>query len=91
MKEGRRWLTKLHPPVLITDSNPLGVGQTVTIGIISAKGRSASATGSGGYENFLQTDAAINRGNSGGALVNLRGELIGIPSQILSHTGGNKG
>jgi serine protease Do len=70
--------------------NPLGIGQTVTMGIISAKGRSTSA-GSGSYEDFLQTDASINRGNSGGALVNLRGELIGIPSQILSQSGGNIG
>jgi S1-C subfamily serine protease len=60
------------------------------MGIISAKGRSTSA-GSGSYEDFLQTDAAINRGNSGGALVNLKGELIGIPSQIVSQTGGNIG
>src|SRR5262245_29592963 len=60
------------------------------MGIISAKGRSTSA-GSGSYEDFLQTDASINRGNSGGALVNLKGELIGIPSQILSQSGGNIG
>jgi Do/DeqQ family serine protease len=76
--------------VTLAVGNPLGVGQTVTMGIISAKGRSASA-GSGSYEDFLQTDAAINRGNSGGALVNLKGELIGIPSQIVSQTGGNIG
>ncbi|HWQ36078.1 MAG TPA: DegQ family serine endoprotease [Blastocatellia bacterium] len=76
--------------VVLAIGNPLGVGQTVTMGIISAKGRSTRA-GSGSYEDFLQTDAAINRGNSGGALVNLKGELIGIPSQILSQTGGNIG
>lgn len=76
--------------VVLAVGNPLGVGQTVTMGIISAKGRSTRA-GSGSYEDFLQTDAAINRGNSGGALVNLKGELIGIPSQILSQTGGNIG
>src|SRR5262245_20042771 len=76
--------------VVLAIGNPLGVGQTVTMGIISAKGRSTNA-GSGSYEDFLQTDAAINQGNSGGALVNLRGELIGIPSQILSQTGGNIG
>jgi serine protease Do len=76
--------------VVLAVGNPLGVGQTVTMGIISAKGRSTRA-GSGSYEDFLQTDAAINRGNSGGALVNLRGELIGVPSQILSQTGGNIG
>lgn len=76
--------------VVLAVGNPLGVGQTVTMGIISAKGRSTSA-GSGSYEDFLQTDAAINRGNSGGALVNLKGELIGIPSQIVSQTGGSIG
>lgn len=76
--------------VALAIGNPLGIGQTVTLGIISAKGRSTSA-GSGSYEDFLQTDAAINRGNSGGALVNLRGELIGIPTQILSPSGGNIG
>nr|AQQ75140.1 hypothetical protein [uncultured bacterium] len=78
--------------IVLAIGNPLGVGQTITMGIISAKGRSTRATfGSGSYEDFLQTDAAINRGNSGGALVNLRGELIGVPSQILSQTGGNIG
>ncbi len=78
--------------VVLAVGNPLGVGQTITMGIISAKGRSTRASfGSGSYEDFLQTDAAINRGNSGGALVNLKGELIGVPSQILSQTGGNIG
>jgi serine protease Do len=78
--------------IVLAVGNPLGVGQTVTMGIISAKGRSTlSGLGSGSYEDFLQTDAAINHGNSGGALVNLKGELIGIPSQILSRTGGNIG
>jgi serine protease Do len=76
--------------VVLAVGNPLGIGQTVTMGIISAKGRSTSA-GSGNYEDFLQTDAAINEGNSGGALVNLNGEMIGIPSQIVSQTGGNIG
>lgn len=71
--------------------NPLGIGQTVTMGIISAKGRSTRGAGRDAYEDFIQTDAPINRGNSGGALVNLRGELIGIPSQILSQTGGSIG
>jgi serine protease Do len=71
--------------------NPLGIGQTVTMGIISAKGRSTRGGGTQSYEDFIQTDAPINRGNSGGALVNLRGELIGIPSQILSQTGGSIG
>jgi serine protease Do len=78
--------------LVLAIGNPLGVGQTVTMGIISAKGRSTRGSfGSGSYEDFLQTDASINRGNSGGALVNLKGELIGIPSQILSQTGGNIG
>jgi Do/DeqQ family serine protease len=77
--------------LVLAVGNPLGVGQTVTMGIISAKGRTTRSAGSGSYEDFLQTDAAINRGNSGGALVNLKGELIGIPTQILSQTGGSIG
>lgn len=77
--------------VVLAVGNPLGVGQTVTMGIISAKGRSTRNAGSGSYEDFLQTDAAINHGNSGGALVNLKGELIGIPTQILSQSGGSIG
>lgn len=77
--------------VVLAIGNPLNVGQTVTMGIISAKSRSTGIGGGSSYEDFLQTDASINRGNSGGALVNLRGELIGIPSQILSGTGGNIG
>ena len=76
--------------VVLAVGNPLGVGQTVTMGIISAKGR-ATGTGDGGYEDFLQTDAPINHGNSGGALVNAKGELVGINSQILSNTGENIG
>lgn len=70
--------------------NPLGIGQTVTSGIVSAKGRTTGLS-DGSFEDFLQTDAAINRGNSGGALVNATGELIGINSQILSPSGGNIG
>lgn len=70
--------------------NPLGIGQTVTSGIVSAKGR-ATGVSDGSFEDFLQTDAAINQGNSGGALVNTNGELIGINSQILSPSGGNIG
>ncbi|HWQ34720.1 MAG TPA: DegQ family serine endoprotease [Blastocatellia bacterium] len=80
--------------IVLAVGNPLGVGQTVTMGIISAKGRSTGTRAVGGiaaYEDFIQTDAPINRGNSGGALVNLNGELIGIPSQILSATGGSIG
>src|SRR5687768_11031466 len=76
--------------VVLAVGNPLGVGQTVTMGIVSAKGR-ATGSGDGSYEDFLQTDAAINQGNSGGALVNTAGELIGINSQILSPSGGNIG
>jgi Do/DeqQ family serine protease len=70
--------------------NPLGVGETVTSGIISAKGRQ-TPDGNDGYQDFLQTDAAINHGNSGGALVNTAGQLIGINSQILSPNDGNIG
>jgi Do/DeqQ family serine protease len=76
--------------VVLAVGNPLNVGQTVTMGIISAKGRS-TGVGDGGYEDFLQTDAPINHGNSGGALVNMKGELIGINSQILSNSDGNIG
>ena len=76
--------------VVLAVGNPLGVGQTVTMGIISAKGR-ATGAGDGGYEDFLQTDAPINHGNSGGALVNTKGELVGINSQILSNSDGNIG
>jgi Do/DeqQ family serine protease len=76
--------------IVLAVGNPLGVGQTVTMGIISGKGRQTSV-GDGSFENFLQTDAPINRGNSGGALVNLNGELVGINSQILSPSGGNIG
>ncbi len=76
--------------LVLAVGNPLGVGQTVTMGIVSAKGR-ATGSGDGSYEDFLQTDAAINQGNSGGALVNTAGELVGINSQILSPSGGNIG
>jgi serine protease Do len=70
--------------------NPFGVGQTVTMGIVSATGR--GGLGIEDYEDFIQTDAPINPGNSGGALVNDRGELIGINTAILSHgSGGNQG
>lgn len=68
--------------------NPFNIGQTVTMGIISALGRRLD---NDQYENFIQTDAAVNPGNSGGALVNTRGELIGINTAILSESGGNQG
>ncbi|GLT18511.1 serine endoprotease DegQ [Vibrio zhanjiangensis] len=69
--------------------NPFGLGQTVTSGIVSALGRSGLNIEN--FENFIQTDAAINSGNSGGALVNLKGELIGINTAILGPSGGNVG
>ena len=69
--------------------NPFGLGETVTSGIVSALGR--SGLNAENYENFIQTDAAINRGNSGGALVNLNGELIGINTAILAPGGGSIG
>src|SRR5262249_25734691 len=76
--------------VVLAVGNPLNVGQTVTMGIISGKGRS-TGVGDGSYEDFLQTDAPINHGNSVGALVNTKCELVGINSQILSESGGNIG
>ncbi|WDT78711.1 MAG: DegQ family serine endoprotease [Candidatus Manganitrophus sp.] len=69
--------------------NPFGLGQTVTMGIVSAVGR--TNLGIADYEDFIQTDAAINPGNSGGALVNRRGELVGINTAIFSRTGGYMG
>jgi Do/DeqQ family serine protease len=75
--------------IALAMGNPFGLGQTVTMGIISATGR--SGLGIEDYEDFIQTDASINPGNSGGALVNTRGELIGINTAILSRSGGNQG
>jgi serine protease Do len=69
--------------------DPFGVGQTVTMGIVSATGR--ANLGIEDYEDFIQTDAAINPGNSGGALIDAKGELIGINTAILSGSGGNQG
>lgn len=77
--------------VVLAVGNPLGLEETVTAGIISAKGRSTGLSDGSSFEDFLQTDAPINQGNSGGALVNTNGELIGINSQILSPSGGNIG
>ena len=76
--------------VVLAVGNPLGIGQTVTAGIVSAKGRSTGLS-DGSFEDFIQTDAPINQGNSGGALVNASGQLLGINSQILSPTGTNIG
>lgn len=77
--------------VVFAVGNPLGIGQSVTMGIVSAKGRASGLGGEEAFEDFIQTDAPINQGNSGGALVNTRGELIGINSQILSPVGYNIG
>jgi serine protease Do len=77
--------------IVLAIGNPLGIGQTVTSGIISAKSRRTGLGDGSSFQDFLQTDAPINQGNSGGALVNVNGELIGINSQILSRSGGNIG
>ena len=75
--------------LVIAIGNPFGLGQTVTSGIVSALGRGGIT--SGNYEDFIQTDASINPGNSGGALINSKGELIGINTAILAPSGGNVG
>ncbi len=75
--------------VALAIGNPYGVGQTVTLGIISATGR--NQLGINQFEDFIQTDAAINPGNSGGALINAYGELIGINTAIYSRSGGSQG
>ncbi len=79
--------------VVFAVGNPLGVGQTVTMGIVSAKGRNQLGLleNVAGYENFIQTDAAINMGNSGGALVDAKGRLVGVNSAIISPSRGNIG
>jgi serine protease DegQ len=74
---------------VVAVGEPFGLGQTVTSGIVSALGR--SGFGGSSFQNFIQTDASINPGNSGGPLVNLRGELVGINTMILSPSGGNVG
>ncbi|MDQ7074810.1 MAG: trypsin-like peptidase domain-containing protein [Gammaproteobacteria bacterium] len=75
--------------VVLAIGNPFGVGQTVTQGIVSATGR--DRLGLSTFEDFIQTDAAINPGNSGGALINPRGELVGINTAIFSRSGGSQG
>ena len=75
--------------VVLAIGNPFGVGQTVTLGIVSAVGR--SQLGLNTFENFIQTDAAINPGNSGGALVDANGNLVGINSAIYTRSGGSQG
>jgi serine protease Do/serine protease DegQ len=78
--------------IVFAVGNPLAVGETVTMGIVSAKGRQIGLlTDISGYENFIQTDAAINMGNSGGALVDAKGRLVGINSAILSPSRGSIG
>lgn len=77
--------------IVFAIGNPMGVGQTVTQGIVSATERAIGIYGPAGYENFIQTDASINPGNSGGALIDVDGRLIGINSAILSQSGGNIG
>jgi Do/DeqQ family serine protease len=74
--------------IVLAIGDPFGVGETVTMGIVSATGRQVGISAPGGYEDFIQTDASINPGNSGGALVNTRGELVGINTAILSNGGG---
>ncbi len=75
--------------VVLAIGNPFDLGQTVTMGIVSALGRSELRTNT--YENFIQTDAAINQGNSGGALIDAGGSLVGINSAIFSRTGDSVG
>jgi Do/DeqQ family serine protease len=75
--------------IVLAIGNPFGIGQTVTLGIVSALGR--GSLGLADYEDFIQTDAAINPGNSGGALINARGELVGINTAIYSRSGGYQG
>lgn len=81
--------------VVMAIGNPFGLGQTVTMGIVSATGRTSLGIirngNQRGYENFIQTDAAINMGNSGGALIDAEGRLIGINTAIVSPSGGNSG
>jgi serine protease DegS len=88
MPLGRSDRLRVGEPVLAI-GNPLGLGQTVTSGIVSATGR--GRLGVSTFENFIQTDAAINFGNSGGALVNVRGELVGINTAVIARNAGIEG
>ena len=76
---------------MLAIGNPFNLSSTVTAGIVSAKGRSTAADGDLKIASFIQTDAAVNSGNSGGALVNTRGELVGINTMIYSQTGSYAG
>ncbi len=77
--------------VVLAIGNPFGIGQSVSSGVISALSRGFGILGQGGYEDFIQTDASINRGNSGGALVDAEGRLIGLSQSIASPSGANAG
>jgi serine protease DegS len=77
--------------IVLAIGNPFGIGQTVSKGIISAKGRHGLSPSPSPYEDFIQTDAAINPGNSGGALVDTQGRLIGVNALIYSQNGGSQG
>jgi serine protease Do len=89
---GRRDSVQIGDTVIAIGS-PFGLSHSVTLGIVSAKGRRDLDLGEGGvkYQDFIQTDAAINPGNSGGPLVNLRGEVIGLNTAIASNSGGSEG
>ena len=76
---------------VVAIGNSFGIGQTVTSGIVSALGRAGFNNHNHNYEDFIQTDAAINLGNSGGALVDMEGNLIGINTAIISKNGGSNG
>src|SRR3546814_6953544 len=73
---------------VVAIGNPFGLGGTVTAGIVSARSRDINA---GRYDNFIQTDAAINKGNSGGPMFNIDGEVIGVNTAIFSPSGGSVG
>ena len=76
---------------VVAIGNPFGIGQSVTSGIVSALGRESRSGRADAYQNYIQTDAAINQGNSGGALINSKGQLVGINTAILSRSGGSNG